>query len=159
MISHRHLFLYYTIVIPPMYPFGHFAVAYFIVYFLGRYVREDYSLPVVLVASVLPDLDVLFSRFIVHRGPTHSVVTMSVLFVVFYVVFRRGVLYYVALLSHSLIGDYFTAYGIQLFWPMSYRWYRAPSSLLLTGRELIVVEFGLFVLMIIHIFVVRRKNM
>lgn len=131
-----------------MYPLGHFGLAYFLVTLVRRFIGEDYSLPVIFVASVLPDVDVLFSAYLVHRGPTHSVVVMTVLFVPVYLCLRRGLPYYFALLSHSLIGDYFTAYGVQLFWPLSEDWYRASS--ILRGVELAGVEYGLFTLMLIH---------
>lgn len=153
-----HLFLYYTMIIPSMYLFGHFAVAYFIVPFLERYFREDYNLPSVLIASILPDVDLFFTKYIIHRGPTHSIISMTLLFVLLYTVFRKGISFYIALLSHSLIGDYFTVSGIQLFWPITCRWYRAPRSLVLTGTELLAFELTFFMLMFIHYLIIEQKR-
>ena len=113
--------------------------------------KEEYSLPFILTVSILPDVDLLFKEYIVHRGPTHSVVTMTLLFVPIYLYLRRGLPYYVILLSHSLIGDYFTGNGVQLFWPLTMAWYKAPRTMLLTGLTHAYVELALSVLMLIHI--------
>ncbi len=49
-----------------MYPPGHFALGYFIAIYLNRYLKEDTYLPLVLIASILPDIDILFNQYIVH---------------------------------------------------------------------------------------------
>jgi membrane-bound metal-dependent hydrolase YbcI (DUF457 family) len=75
-------------------------------------------LPLLLAASVLPDVDLLL-HFIMHRGPTHSIITITILMIPFFVVYKRQAIpYCAALLSHILIGDFFTG-GVQLFWPLS----------------------------------------
>ena len=141
-----------------MYPLGHFAISYFLVNILKRFHKEEYNLPAVLIASILPDIDIIFHRYIVHRGPTHSIITMTLAFIPVYLYFRKGIPYYVSLLSHSLIGDYFTAYGTQLLWPITNNWYRAPSQLIINGRELIITESALFITMLIHIIYTKRKK-
>lgn len=133
-----------------MYPPGHFALGYFIAIYLNRYLKEDTYLPLVLIASILPDIDILFNQYIVHRGPTHSILTMSMLFIPFYFIYRKGFTILAALYSHSLIGDYITTYGTQLFWPLTNSWYRAPPQLILCGAETMIVKSVLFVLMLIH---------
>jgi hypothetical protein len=46
-----------------------------------------------------------------------------VLLIPFFIVYKKqAVPYYVALLSHSLIGDFFTG-GLELFWPVSQNWF------------------------------------
>jgi len=76
------------------------------------------NLPLLLTASVLPDID-LELRFLVHRGPTHSLITITLLMIPFFVIYRKQAFpYYAALLSHVFIGDFITG-GIQLFWPLS----------------------------------------
>jgi membrane-bound metal-dependent hydrolase YbcI (DUF457 family) len=141
-----------------MYLLGHFGIAYLTATISSRFTRENYSIPLVLVASVLPDIDFLFSPYLVHRGPTHSIITITIIFLPVYLYFRKGLPYYFALLSH-LIGDYVTAYGLQLFWPVTEKWYRA--SHILRGMDQVGVEFGLFTLMLIHITYIRiykKKN-
>ena len=140
-----------------MYPFGHFALGYFIAIYLNRYIKEDTFLPLVLLASILPDIDIFFSQYIVHRGPTHSIITMSLLFIPFYIIYRKGFTLLAAVYSHSLIGDYITARGIQLFWPLTDNWYRAPPQFHLNGHETIIIESILFVIMLIHIILKRAR--
>jgi membrane-bound metal-dependent hydrolase YbcI (DUF457 family) len=76
------------------------------------------NLPLLLAVSILPDIDLLL-RFIQHRGPTHSLI-MAVGFMApfFFAYGKSAVPYFVALISHSMIGDFFTG-GTQLFWPFS----------------------------------------
>ena len=77
------------------------------------------NLPLLLFASILPDVDLLLPSLMQHRGPTHSVIIMTLVAIPFFVFYRKRVVpYYVALLSHSLIGDFVTG-GAQLFWPLS----------------------------------------
>ena len=134
-----------------MYPPGHFALGYFIAIFLNRYIKEDTFLPFVLLASILPDIDIFFSQYILHRGPTHSIITMSLLFIPFYFIYRKGFTILAAVYSHSLIGDYITSYGTHLFWPLTNNWYRAPPQFLLRGRGALIVESIIFLIMLIHI--------
>jgi len=76
------------------------------------------NLPLLLAASVLPDVDLLLS-FLMHRGLTHSFIIITGLMIPFFVVYRKQAIpYYAALLSHIFIGDFFTG-GAQLFWPLS----------------------------------------
>ena len=80
-----------------------------------------------------------------HRGPTHSIITITVLMIPFFMIYRKQALpYYAALLSHSLIGDFFTG-GTQLFWPLSQNWIGA-LNLEVTGLTNVVLELSLFAL-------------
>jgi len=73
--------------------------------------------------SVLPDIDILIP-FLEHRGPTHSVLVAFVVFLPLFAVFRKkAVPCFLALLQHSLIGDYITGGQIQLLWPVTTRYY------------------------------------
>jgi membrane-bound metal-dependent hydrolase YbcI (DUF457 family) len=76
------------------------------------------NLPLLFVVSVLPDID-LIPLFIMHRGPTHSLVVITLLSLPFLVVYRKQMIpYYLVLLSHVLIGDFITG-GAQMLWPLS----------------------------------------
>jgi len=79
--------------------------------------------PLVLVLSVLPDVDIILGFLLnseIHRGPTHSIVTAILVFVPFFVLYRQKVTpYFAALVSHSLIGDFFIGGQLQLLWPLS----------------------------------------
>jgi len=78
-----------------------------------------------------------------HRGPTHSLITITVLMIPFFIVYRKQAIpYYAALLSHILIGDFFTG-GVELFWPMSQGWF-GVLNIEVNGLTNVVAELGLF---------------
>jgi membrane-bound metal-dependent hydrolase YbcI (DUF457 family) len=102
------------------------------------------NLALLFTVSVLPDFDLLFFMFLKHRGPTHSLLFITVLCLPFLLVYKKKALpYFVGMLSHSLIGDIFSG-GIQLFWPLSNNWVYVSN---LGGRDTISVamELSLFV--------------
>ena len=104
------------------------------------------NLPLLFATSVLPDVDLLL-RFLMHRGPTHSLIILTLLMIPFFVVYRKQAIpYYAALLSHVLIGDLFTG-GIELFWPLSQGWFGA-LNFDVGSLPNVVVELGLFVLVV-----------
>jgi membrane-bound metal-dependent hydrolase YbcI (DUF457 family) len=110
----------------------------------SKLAKVKVNLPLLLAASVLPDVDLLL-RFLMHRGPTHSLIIITVLMIPFFVVYRKQAIpYYAALLSHVLIGDFFTG-GIELFWPLSQGWF-GPPNFDVTSLSNVVTELGLFVL-------------
>ena len=101
-----------------MFAIGHFAIGYLTGKASAKTLNIQLNMPLLLTASVIPDVD-LFLRFIHHRGPTHSLITIIALTVPFLIYYRKAAVpYAVALASHSLIGDFFTD-GTQLFWPLS----------------------------------------
>ena len=104
-----------------MFAIGHFAIGYLAGKASAKTLKVQINMPLLLTASVIPDIDLLL-RFIEHRGPTHSLVTIIALTVPFLIYYRKAAIpYAIALASHSLIGDLFTG-GTQLFWPLSAEW-------------------------------------
>ncbi len=90
-----------------MFAVGHFALGYIFGKTSSKIIKVKVNLPLLLADSVLPDVDLLL-RFLAHRGPTHSLITITVLMVPFFAVYRKRALpYYAAMLSHILIGDFF----------------------------------------------------
>ena len=112
-----------------MYAVGHFALGYLAGKGSSKVLKAKINMPLLLVASVLPDVDLILQQInpelFMHRGPTHSIITMTLLMIPFFLIFRKKAIpYYAALLSHTLIGDFFTG-GIELFWPVSNGWFGA----------------------------------
>jgi membrane-bound metal-dependent hydrolase YbcI (DUF457 family) len=138
-----------------MWILGHLALGYFSAFSVSRYTKEKIIIPVVWFFSMVPDLDELFYRYIVHRGPSHSIVVAIIVFIPVLLVFRSGWAYFAALASHILIGDFFVP-PTQMFWPLSRAWFGAPSAFQLTGVLETVVEVSLFALMAVVIFYRRR---
>lgn len=126
---------------------GHVALGCFAAFAVGKLTGERISFPLVCLISVLPDVDLLLESLIVHRGPTHSVVLAAVVFSVFYLWTHRGLPYFAAILTHSLIGDYLTG-PTQLLWPLP-GWFAAAPPFQLSGEVELVVEVSLFVIMIV----------
>ena len=107
-----------------MFAIGHFALGYLFGKGTAKLLHIKINLPLILAVSVLPDVDLLF-RFLMHRGPTHSLIAITAFMIPLFIVYRKQALpYYVALLSHILVGDYFTG-GIELLWPLSHNWFGA----------------------------------
>jgi membrane-bound metal-dependent hydrolase YbcI (DUF457 family) len=101
---------------------GHMALGYLLAKISGKLFKVDFNIPVVLVLSVLPDIDIILGFLLntnIHRGPTHSIVVATLFFIPFFVLYRqRAVPYFAGLVSHSLIGDIIGG-QVQLLWPLS----------------------------------------
>jgi membrane-bound metal-dependent hydrolase YbcI (DUF457 family) len=105
-----------------MYAVGHFALGYLTGKIASKSLNVDVNLPLLFLASVFPDVDIVIP-FLEHRGPLHSVVVLSVLFLPLFLLYKkRAVPYFVAVIQHSIIGDFLTG-GTQLFWPVSFSLY------------------------------------
>jgi membrane-bound metal-dependent hydrolase YbcI (DUF457 family) len=137
-----------------MFAIGHFALGYLTGKGSSKLIKTKFNLPLLLVASVIPDVDLLLQLqfpYLMHRGPTHSILTLTVLMIPFFIIYRKkAVPYYAALLSHSLIGDFFTG-GIMLFWPLS-RDFFSCGNLDVTSLPSVIAEIVLFALTLVLMF-------
>jgi len=99
------------------------ALAYLLGKTCAKFLKVNINIPLILVLSVVPDIDIIFEFLLnaeIHRGPTHSLITAILVFIPFFVLYRKKVTpYFVALISHSLIGDFLIGGQIQLLWPLS----------------------------------------
>jgi hypothetical protein len=99
------------------------AVGYLLGKGSGKLFKVNFNIPLVLVLSIIPDIDILFSFLLnsyIHRGPTHSIIVAILVFIPFFFFYRqRAVPYFAALASHSLIGDFLIGGQVQLLWPLS----------------------------------------
>ena len=131
-----------------MFAIGHFALGYLTGKGSSKLLKTKLNLPLLLVASVIPDVDLFLQMLfpdLIHRGPTHSILTLTVLMIPFFIIYRKKATpYYAALLSHSLIGDFFTG-GIMLFWPFS-RDFFSYGNLDVTSLPSVIAEIVLFAL-------------
>ena len=132
-----------------MYPPGHMALAYFSARGIQRITGYRFNLIIVWTLAILPDID-LFIPSLQHRGPTHSLAAIILVFLVSYIHERKWMPYVAAFTSHALIGDYFTggAYtvGINLLWPINRSWIGIPLLRMGSSFE-IVIEITLFLIM------------
>jgi hypothetical protein len=99
------------------------ALAYLLGKASAKLLKVSLNIPLILVLSVIPDIDILFDFLLkseIHRGPTHSIVVAIVVFIPFFVLYRQKAMpYFAALASHSLIGDFLIGGQVQLLWPLS----------------------------------------
>ncbi len=139
-----------------MFAIGHFAIGYLAAKASARPLKIQLNMPLLFTASVIPDVDLLL-RFIHHRGPTHSLLTIIVISLPFLIYYRKAAVpYVIALTSHSLIGDFFTG-GTQLFWPLSQEWIGA-INIDVTSLADSLIELALFFISIALMFKTRDLN-
>jgi membrane-bound metal-dependent hydrolase YbcI (DUF457 family) len=87
----------------------------------ARTLKTKLNVPLALVLSILPDADIALEHlgipFLEHRHITHSIIVSAIVFVPFFLVYRKtAVPYFLALIQHALIGDYLTG-QVWLLWP------------------------------------------
>lgn len=127
-------------------------------YILGkgsaRLVKTNLNIPLVLVLSVIPDIDILaehvdgLASVIPHRGPIHSVLVALVVFIPIFIIYRKaGLPYFMALIQHALIGDYFAGGQLELFWPITGQKFGFPTSI--QSMQNVGLELSLFTVSII----------
>jgi len=132
-----------------MYAIGHFALGYLFGKGSSKTLKTKLNMPLLLVVSVIPDIDLILQfvdpALFMHRGPTHALFTLTAVAIPFLIIYRKlAVPYYAAVLSHSLIGDFFTG-GLELFWPFSQGWFGVPS-IQVSSLPSVTTEIILFVL-------------
>jgi membrane-bound metal-dependent hydrolase YbcI (DUF457 family) len=127
----------------------------------SKFLKTKLNIPLVLTLSVIPDVDILAERvpalapILRHRGPAHSFVVSLIIFIPFFVLYRKtAVPYFIALVQHALIGDYLTGGGLQLLWPISQqRFGLAWASIM--SPENVALECILFVVSIALLLITR----
>ena len=106
-----------------MFAVGHMAIAYLLGKGSSKALRVKLNIPILLVLSILPDVDIIYDFLTgaeMHRGPTHSIVVATLAFIPIFIIYRKKAIpYFLALISHPLIGDFFIGGKLQLFWPLS----------------------------------------
>jgi membrane-bound metal-dependent hydrolase YbcI (DUF457 family) len=127
-----------------MYAIGHFALGYLAAKGTSKALKTKINLPLVFAVSVLPDIDLALGYLtgMHHRVITHSLITYTIILIPFLLLYgKRALPYYAAVLTHSLIGDFFTG-GLGLFWPITDNWYGIlniqPTDLISVVAELVL---------------------
>jgi membrane-bound metal-dependent hydrolase YbcI (DUF457 family) len=129
-----------------LFAIGHFALGYLFGKYSAKLVNTKLNFALLFTASILPDIDFMFLQIIKHRGPTHSILFCILLFVPLFIKYKKKALpYFVALISHSLIGDIFSGGGSQLLWPLSNQLIYI-SNFSVTSNTQIALEIALFLI-------------
>ena len=115
-----------------MFAVGHMAIAYLLGKGSSKGLRVKLNIPILLVLSILPDVDIIYDFLTgaeIHRGPTHSIVVATLAFIPIFIIYRKKAIpYFLALISHPLIGDFLIGGQLQLFWPLSTNLYGLHES-------------------------------
>jgi membrane-bound metal-dependent hydrolase YbcI (DUF457 family) len=130
------------------------AIAYLLGKGSSKKLRVNLKIPILLVLSILPDVDIIYDFLTgsqIHRGPTHSIVVATIAFIPIFIIYRKKALpYFLALISHPLIGDFFIGGKLQLFWPFSTAQYGLHELgsyyIAITDPVNIALEVSLFVI-------------
>ncbi|MGD6809002.1 MAG: metal-dependent hydrolase [Candidatus Bathyarchaeia archaeon] len=125
-----------------MFAIGHFALGYLTGKATSKLAHVKINLPLLLAVSVIPDVDLLFSGFMDHRGLTHSLIVIGILSVPFFAKYKKAMLpYLAAILSHVFLGDLFTG-GIEFLWPISKTSF--GLALAVSSLPVSIIELALF---------------
>jgi len=112
-----------------LYAVGHMSLGYILALATSKTLRTKMNIPIVLLLSVIPDIDILIPQ-LQHRGPAHSIIVATIIFAPLFAIYtKRASPYYVAFIQHSLIGDYFTGGQMQLLWPLTTQYYGLEISI------------------------------
>ncbi len=112
--------------------------------------KTQISLPLVFTLSVIPDIDILFP-FLQHRGPLHSIIVLTAISIPFFIKYRAASIpYYLALIQHPLIADFFIGGNLQLLWPLTTQHYGFGISI--TSTINIASELSLFIIAFLVLF-------
>jgi membrane-bound metal-dependent hydrolase YbcI (DUF457 family) len=128
---------------------GHLALGYLLGRASAKFSTKRVSVPLILALSIIPDADILLQPLFpnIHRGPTHSIVVLSIVFLPLFVIYRKEVIpYFVAIVSHPLIGDLLVGGSTKLLWPLSTQ--NFGFGILMSSPTNIVLEWSLFLLSI-----------
>ena len=129
-----------------MFAVGHLAIGYLSAKASQKLLKTDINLPLIFFLSLIPDVDLLIPG-LVHRGITHSIIVLTLVFTPIFLFYRKNsVPYFVAITQHALVGDFFTG-GIQMFWPLTSNWYGCGINVLSFTN--ISIEWASFLLAMI----------
>lgn len=116
----------------------------------SKLLKTPLNIPLILTLSVIPDTDIIVEHInglapiLPHRGPFHSFLVSLIVFIPIFAAYRKSAVpYFVALVQHSLIGDYLTGGQLQLFWPITQQKYGIAASIF--SIENVALESTLFV--------------
>jgi membrane-bound metal-dependent hydrolase YbcI (DUF457 family) len=122
---------------------GHLSLGYLLGKASSKILAVSVNIPLILTLSIVPDVDILFKPLIEHRGPTHSIIVLLIVFLPFLALYRkRAVPYFLSIASHPLIGDFFIGGNIRLLWPLSNEGFGLSISI--TSPTNVALEWLLF---------------
>ena len=106
--------------------------------------------------SVIPDIDILIP-VLEHRGPTHSIIMACIAFTPIFILYRKKAIpYFIALIQHSLFGDYIAGCQTQLLWPLSTQSFGTGINII--SKTNITIEWLIFLASIFIMLKTRERD-
>ena len=134
---------------------GHLALGYIVGKASATIFKTKLNIPIVLMLSVIPDIDLVIP-FLEHRGPSHSIIMSFIVFIPLFALYhKKAIPYFLALIQHSLLGDYIGGGRIQLLWPLITQHYGMEISI--KSQTNITLEWTMFLISII--LMLKTKDM
>jgi len=138
-----------------MYETGHMAIGIIFGKLMQRITKTKIDIPLLCLFSILPDIDMFHPFGLKHGGLTHSIVFITLYFLPLTLIFKTSVLpYYIANISHPLIGDTFFL-PLRLLLPLSLQRYGYHELIESNSLEHIFIEYSLC---IIALFILIKSN-
>lgn len=138
-----------------MYAVGHFALGYLTGKLTAKSLNININLPLLFLASVLPDIDILIPG-LVHRGPLHSAILFCLLFLPIFAIYKKNAApYFLAVIQHIMIGDYLIGGNMQILWPLTANTYGFKIGI--ASLFNVALEWCLF--LISMAFMIKTKDM
>lgn len=135
-----------------MFAVGHVALGYLLGRPFSRGADGSLSVALLWTLSLLPDVDLILPGLL-HRGPSHSLLTAIALSSVFLLKSpRRALPYVAALISHG-VGDYVTKGGVMLLWPVSSSSLEYAYALRMPSVPETYVELALMAVLLAALFI------
>jgi len=133
-----------------MFAVGHVALGYLTGKATSKLLNVKINIPLLFFASIIPDIDLFLG--LEHRGPTHSIVVQTVVFIPILLTYRKQAApVFASLIQHSILGDLLA--GAQIFWPITSQWY--GTQICVTNIVSIFLEWSAF-LAFMAIFLVTK---
>lgn len=98
---------------------GHLGLCGIFIYLFYRWNIRNFSIPLALFFSILPDLDVIMSLllpFIVHKTITHSLLILIVFVITFFILRNKLIIVYSVFYLTHFLGDIIIE-KVNLFFP------------------------------------------
>ncbi|MEM0029881.1 MAG: metal-dependent hydrolase [Candidatus Nitrosocaldus sp.] len=132
-----------------MFLVGHAAWAYVISRSLASVLRVRINPYIVMLLGMVPDADILLQEYIRHRSLTHSIIFWSIIFIPFFIIYRkRSIPYFIAVIQHIMLGDVIVA-STNVLWPWKYEMGMGFSLLSPLNIVMESIGLGLALLLII----------
>lgn len=130
-----------------MYAVGHISLGYLTAKLLNKATKQNLNIPAIWTLSLIHDIDLLIPG-LQHRGPTHSIILITIVFAPLLIAKKEKVApYFIATAIHPFV-DYMTKGGAQLFWPLSHQWIQYKNAMSMISTIETNIELTLFLTLI-----------